>query len=322
MIRGALVSVLVLVFTILANRTVYSEYGRYNLAPEQIAEGVYVFWGQQEPLTPKNGGNIVNTGFIVGHTSVLVIDTGPTKSYAEEMIEAIRAITNLPIRHAIVTHHHPDHAFGIQSFKENNTDVYLHADSSSLLAKEGPALLRILEDLIGHDWVTGTKIEESTHRIRTVQHFDIGGRIVEILPFSGGHTPGDLAIYDRQTRSLFTGDLIFHDRAASIPHADIPTWLQYLDTLLDFGWDKLVPGHGPLVVDHGPFRELSLYLNFLQRTAIQSAKRGDTLAEALQTEIPVQFNKLATIKAEFQRSMTTLFRKYEADDFDTPASTN
>ena len=123
MIRGTLASVLVLVLTTLPNKTVYSEDGRYTLVPEQIADGVYVFWGQQEPLTPENGGNIVNTGFIVGRNSVLVIDTGPTKRYAEEMIETIRTITNLPIRHAVVTHHHPDHSFGIQSFKENNTVV-------------------------------------------------------------------------------------------------------------------------------------------------------------------------------------------------------
>ena len=124
MVRGALILVLVLVVTTVANKTVYTGYKRYTLAPEQIADGVYVFWGQQEPLAPGNGGNIVNTGFIIGQHSVLVIDTGPTKRYAEEMIETIRTITDLPIRHAIVTHHHPAHAYGIQSFKENNTDVY------------------------------------------------------------------------------------------------------------------------------------------------------------------------------------------------------
>ena len=180
----------------------------------------------------------------------------------------------------------------------------------------------MLENLIGHEWVAGTKIGEPTHSIGTAQDIDIGERVIEILPFSGGHTPGDLVVYAQKTRSLFTGDLVFHGRAASIPHADIPTWIQQLDALRDLGWDQLVPGHGPIVVDHVPFGELSSYLNFLKRTAIQSAKRGDTLAETLQTDIPVQFNKLATIKAEFQRSIISLFRKYEANDFETPASTN
>ena len=320
MIRGALVSVLVLICTTIANETAYSGHGRYSLAPEQIADGVYVFWGQQEPLTSQNGGNILNTGFIVGRSSVLVIDTGPTQHYADEMIEAIRTITDLPIRNAIVTHHHPDHSFGIQRFKKNNTNVYMHTDSTSLLASEGPALLGFLELLIGVNWTTGTNIDKPTHNTSTIRSIDIGERVVKILPFIGGHTPGDLVVYDQKTRSLFAGDLVFHGRAATVPHANILTWLNHLDTLLDLGWDKLVPGHGPIVVDNIPFQELNSYLNFLRNTAMQSVKRGDTLAEALQTKIPTSFIKLATIKAEFQRSITSLFRKYEADDLDAPTS--
>ena len=78
MIRGALVAVSTLVCTVLAIAGAYSEHVRYSLTPEQIADGVYIFWGRQEPLTRENGGNIANTGFIVGNKSVLVLDTGPT----------------------------------------------------------------------------------------------------------------------------------------------------------------------------------------------------------------------------------------------------
>ena len=166
MIRGALVAVSTLVCTVLVIAGAYSEHVRYSLTPEQIADVVYVFWGRQEPLTRENGGNIANTGFIVGNKSVLVLDTGPTQLYAEEMIAAIRTVTNLPIRHAIVTHHHPDHAFGIQSFKKDNTNVYMHPESRSLLANEGPILLGFLETLIGANWITGTKIDRPTHLMR------------------------------------------------------------------------------------------------------------------------------------------------------------
>ena len=316
MIRGSLVSVLTLVFTILAIAGAYSGHVRYSLKPEQIADGVYVFWGQQEPLTRENGGNIANTGFIVGNNSVLVLDTGPTQLYAEEMIAAIRTVTNIPIRHAIVTHHHPDHAFGIQSFKKNNTNVYMHPDSRSLLAKEGPILLGFLETLIGTNWITGTKIDRPTQLIRTERSIDVGGRIIKILPFANGHTPGDLVVYDQETRTLFAGDLVFHGRAATVPHANISIWLDHLDVLIELGWDTLVPGHGPIVTDQIPFEELRSYLYFLEQTATESVARGDTLAEALQTEIPTPFNQLATVKAEFQRSITSLFRKLEAEDFE------
>ena len=315
MIRGALVAVLTLVCTVLAIAGAYSEHVRYSLTPEQIADGVYVFWGRQEPLTRENGGNIANTGFIVGNKSVLVLDTGPTQLYAEEMIAAIRTVTNLPIRHAIVTHHHPDHAFGIQSFKKDNTNVYMHPESRSLLANEGPILLGFLETLIGASWINGTKIDRPTHLMRVEKSIDVGGRIIKILPFASGHTPGDLVVYDQETRTLFAGDLVFHGRAATVPHANISIWLDHLDVLIELGWDKIVPGHGPIVTDQIPFEELRSYLYFLEQTATESVERGDTLAETLQTEIPAPFNQLATVKAEFQRSITSLFRKLEAEDF-------
>ena len=315
MIRGALVAVSTLVCTVLAIAGAYSEHVRYSLTPEQIADGVYIFWVRQEPLTRENGGNIANTGFIVGNKSVLVLDTGPTQLYAEEMIAAIRTVTNLPIRHAIVTHHHPDHAFGIQSFKKDNTNVYMHPESRSLLANEGPILLGFLETLIGANWITGTKIDRPTHLIRTEKSIDVGGRIIKILPFASGHTPGDLVVYDQDTRALFVGDLVFHGRAATVPHANISIWLDHLDVLIKIDWDKLVPGHGPIVTDQIPFEELRSYLYFLEQTATESVERGDTLAETLQTEIPAPFNRLATVKAEFQRSITSLFRKLEAEDF-------
>ena len=85
--------------------------------------------------------------------------------------------------------------------------------------------------------------------------------------------------------------------------------------LIELGWDQIVPGHGPIVTDQIPFEELRSYLYFLEQTATESVERGDTLAETLQTEIPAPFNRLATVKAEFQRSITSLFRKLEAEDF-------
>jgi len=45
--------------------------GDYALAPEEVAEGVYVLWGRQEPMTAENGANICNTAFIVGDNACL-----------------------------------------------------------------------------------------------------------------------------------------------------------------------------------------------------------------------------------------------------------
>ena len=191
----------------------------------------------------------------------------------------------------------------------------MHRNLKTLFANEGPILLELLEGLIGKTWVTATKIDEPNHLIETEQTIDIGGRIITILPLINGHTPGDLLVYDQETQILFAGDLVFHERAASIPHANISVWLNHLDTIRDLGWRKLVPGHGPIVSDQTPIEELKAYLTFLEKIATESIQRGDTLAEVLQSTIPAPFDKLATIQFEFQRSMTSLFRKLESEAF-------
>ena len=88
----------------------------YRLAPRELAPGAYVIVGLKEDFSFTNGGNIVNTGFLVGTEGVIVIDTGPSRRYGEQMLAAIRRVTPLPVVLTLNTHHHPDHFLGNQAF--------------------------------------------------------------------------------------------------------------------------------------------------------------------------------------------------------------
>jgi hypothetical protein len=97
-----------------------------------------------------------------------------------------------------------------------------------------------------------------------------------------------------------------------VPHANIDTWLGQLDVLIDWDWQRLIPGHGPLVTDAGPLRAAQAYLTFLQSHTACSFRQGDSSVEALMVDIPPQHQNLAMIDVEFQRAVFQLFRKYEA----------
>ena len=81
----------------------------YGLAPEKIADGTWVLTGRREDFSFTNGGNIVNTGFLVGTEGVIVIDTGSSRRYGEQMLAAIRRLTPLPVGLTLNTHPHPHH---------------------------------------------------------------------------------------------------------------------------------------------------------------------------------------------------------------------
>jgi hypothetical protein len=61
----------------------------YALKPRQIAEGTWLLEGSTDNFAKSNGGNIVNTAFIVTEKGVVVIDTGPSKRYGEALRKAI-----------------------------------------------------------------------------------------------------------------------------------------------------------------------------------------------------------------------------------------
>lgn len=94
----------------------------YQLVPTKIADNVYTFVGKTEDFSAVNGGNIVNTSFVVTPAGVVVIDAGPSLRYGEQMRVAIAKVTARPVTHILITHAHPDHYIGAQAFP--NVGVY------------------------------------------------------------------------------------------------------------------------------------------------------------------------------------------------------
>lgn len=283
----------------------------YGLQPEEIAPGVFVMWGAQEEVSPRNGANIANIGFIVGQNSVLAVDTGPTRIYAEEMLAAIARAAGKPVSHAAITHHHFDHAFGIPVFRAAGAEVVMHARAAPWLARESAAVLENIAALAGPEWMEGTEPGPPDRLVSADMEVDLGGRVVKIEAFENGHTAGDLAVFDRATGVLFAGDLVFHGRAPSLPHADAAAWQAQLAALAARDWRILVPGHGPAIRGPGPLERMAAYLGFVHRHASCAWARGDSRAEALEVELPEAHEGLALVQREFQRSVFQLWRKFE-----------
>lgn len=278
----------------------------YQLSAEQVKPDVYVVKGVAEDLSFKNGGNILNTGFIVTGEGVLVIDAGPSRLYGEQFIELIRATTDKPIKQVFITHHHPDHFFGLQAFDgvtrsalpETINDLRLLAEdySDNMYRLIGNAML-------------GTEIvlPDTPVSPGTYQH---GTRTVQLLALSG-HTDSDLVIYDETSGVLFTGDLAFHQRAPTTPHADIARWKASLAQLNSLDVTVLVPGHGPLTTDRSPLTQTGDYIGWLGDKLAAAAAEGLSMAEAMYLPIDGRFESMAVVRNEFQRSVIHLYEALE-----------
>jgi quinoprotein relay system zinc metallohydrolase 2 len=246
----------------------------------EVAPGVYVHKGGIGIPSPSNGGDLANLGVVIGEDSVAVIDTGSTRAVGEGLYLAIRAITEKPISHAILTHMHPDHSLGARVFVEAGASVIGHAKLDRGLRARAANYEASLEQLIGYEGFLGTKAAFPTQAIQGTQEIDLGGRILHLRAWQTAHTDNDITVFDERTRTLFTGDLVFAEHTPALD-GSLLGWSKVLE---QFDWpiDRVVPGHGgpsiPWPTGGDPQRA---YLATLTRDTRAAILKGESIAEAV-----------------------------------------
>lgn len=278
----------------------------YSLQATPVADGVYVFSGVAENFSRANGGNIVNTGFIVGDEGVVVVDSGPSHQYGRQQRAAIARVTARPIARVYLTHAHPDHFLGNQAYAPELLEAL--PQTRSAIRDKGDALNDNLYRLVG-GWMSGTQVVLPP-REAAAGAVQVGGRALRLLP-AAGHTDGDLMIYDEKSRTLFTGDLVFFGRAPTTPDADVSRWLATLDRIDAIDFKTLVPGHGAVQHDHAGVAQTRDYLRWLDSTLTDAAGRGLDMNEVMRQPLPPRFQTLAVVREEFVRSVVHLYPAVE-----------
>jgi glyoxylase-like metal-dependent hydrolase (beta-lactamase superfamily II) len=69
-----------------------------------------------------------------------------------------------------------------------------------------------------------------------IGHIDLGGRVVDVIPIPG-HNDASIALYDRLTGNLLTGDSLYPGRL-SVSEADLPAFAASAQRLADFVRDR------------------------------------------------------------------------------------
>ena len=285
--------------------------------PQRVAEGVYVLEGAREHFTRANGGDIANTGFIATPVGAVVIDTGPSLRYGQAQRAAVRATTGRDAVQVYITHAHPDHFLGSQAY--SGLPVQALRPTADRIAQQGDTLAQNLFLLAGSAMngtvaMAPTALAAPLPRPRPVSLLPVvvefGGRRLQLIALQG-HSGADLAVFDEATGTLFAGDLVFFDRAATTPDADIPQWLAALDRLAQLPIRVLVPGHGPVVRGPEAIAQTRDYLQCVQATLRDAAERGLDMNEVMRLQAPERLRRLAVLQAEWERTVVHLYPAVE-----------
>lgn len=280
----------------------------YDLKPARIAPDTYVFEGSTEHFTRANGGNILNAAFIVTADGVIVIQTGPSRRYGEEMRAAIRRVTDKPVRKVYISNLHPDYFLGAQAFAE--ASIAALPGTIAGIQEEGHGIAENMYRLIG-DWMRGTEVVIPNEPVFG-STLVFGDHRLRLIPLNG-HTAADLALLDETTGVLFSGGVVFCDRTPTTPHADIQAWLKELDAIEALDIRLLVPNHGHIRSDKACVAQTRDWLTWLDGTLRAAVESGLDMTDALELPIPERFHRLDVLRAEYRRSVAHLWPRIERD---------
>lgn len=285
----------------------------YRLHARELAPGVYVVEGANDDFSPANGCNIINTGFLVGPSGVLVINTGPSRRYGEQLRKLIAHTTPQPVAAVLQLNMHPDYFLGNQAFPDvPRYATALTADSSAAAAK---GYEDNLYRLCG-DSMRGTEALLPDRNIAPGA-WRVGGRDVELVELRG-HTASDLVLTDRETGVVFAGGLVFANRIPTTPHAQLPQWLASLDAIERMPFSLLVPSHGTVMSAKSLPQEKRVgivqtrrYLTWLDARLKQGAQQGLEMNDLLRLGLPPEFAAWGGGTAEYIRNIAHLYPRYE-----------
>jgi len=246
-----------------------------RFAPQRLVElaaGVHV----------AQGYDFSDFGFVVTDDGIVAIDAASSPEHAAAALRDLRAITDLPITHIILTHGHWDHVGGLDALGADGATVIAQANFPDELRieNEGPPPFPYL--LPGGE---RRHIDVAPDRLVSEPgKLTVGGTEFTLIPIAGGETHDGLIVHVPDREVVFTGDM-------NMPYLGAPFFaegsaaglFEAMETVMALRPRLLIHGHAGLTVTYPieAFPGLLAALRDLDDTTATAIGDGLTLAEIL-----------------------------------------
>jgi glyoxylase-like metal-dependent hydrolase (beta-lactamase superfamily II) len=310
----------------------------------KIGDGLYATISDPS----KGFQTVCNGGFLVGKDAALLVEGFISVAGAAFQMDALRMVSQVPVKGALDTHYHFDHSMGNAFFGASGIPLWAHANTAKRIVESyGPlqgadkaALLGPLENAIKEaktetarkhreDYLahvtTVFNVSNSTvlaipnrpiDPAKLPMKVDLGGAtaVIESYP---GHSGTDMIVRVPEQNVVYTGDLLFSNMypVCFDTQATVSGWRQTLKTFAS--WDKdtlFVPGHGPICGQEGIALSRSLF-DDIEEQAQKMHKAGVPAAEAADLYVvPEKYKNVAIFAWDFSigPTITKLYAEWVA----------
>jgi glyoxylase-like metal-dependent hydrolase (beta-lactamase superfamily II) len=175
--------------------------------------------------------------YVLGGTDVVLVDVGsPFAGEVDRLVEMMRFLDERwgkKLRAIWLTHHHPDHVWGVSRFREAiGVPIFAHKVTADRVRSMG---IEVDGEL--HDGQVVTLAGDPPVRIEVLH--------------TPGHAKGHLAFWEPAHRSLIAGDLVAGQSTIVIdpPDGNMEEYLTSLRRVRSLEPRILFPSHGPAIQD-------------------------------------------------------------------------
>ena len=186
------------------------------------------------------GQNFDSNIYIIDGKIPTIIDCG-TGLYHQNIFKKINEIIDInSIKQIIITHEHYDHCGGVKKIYEEiqvKPKILAHEKASNKIEKGESLFAQMLGGKM-------PKIHVDI-KIKNEMNIQIGDNFYQVL-YTPGHSPGSICLYDKKTKSLFSGDTIFSYGSFGrydFPGGNLNLLKNSIEKLALLNIENLYPGH-------------------------------------------------------------------------------
>lgn len=228
-----------------------------SYAVEQLAENIYA------ALTLPGGQASSNAFFVVGPEYVVAGGAHMSKEAVNHLVTAIATVTDKPLRHFVLAHHHRG---------------YHHIDY------EFPAGVDLLIS-----WPTWKTMDEEKRKPERPAFFftdgltlKLGETTVIMTNMGRAHSEGDTLVFFPEAEILFTSDLVYGESVGYLGDGYMEDWLLALEFIERLGAKKVIPGFGP-PSDNRVIVAFKNYFRALVSEVLKHIEQGDSLERTVRS---------------------------------------